>query len=297
MLKKKYSIIHFNNIPNFLVLSAIIPKILGSKVILDIHDLFPEMCMEKFGLPSNHYLIKFLFLEERISIYFADKIIVTNRLHIDRLRHNIISEKDFSIVLNGADEEIFPPFSNHNFNEKKVIIIFPSTISKRLGIDLLIESIDILSKKRDDFILKIFGDGEFKDELKQLLNDKQMENIVYLSNSFVDFDVLNEEYEKSHIGVIPWCKGPSTNLQMPNKIHEYFIKSLCVVAPDLEIIKVYFNNIVAMFKAGDPNSLANTLDLLIRDRNLMKSYSQQGFEFALKHSWQYYKNVYQAIIS
>src|SRR5207344_986145 len=36
--KRRYKVVHVNNMPDFLVFSSIIPRLFGSKVILDIHD-------------------------------------------------------------------------------------------------------------------------------------------------------------------------------------------------------------------------------------------------------------------
>ncbi len=59
-LKKKYKIIHVNNMPNFLVFSCIIPKLFGTKIILDVHDLVPEVYAQKFQFNLNHIFIKLL---------------------------------------------------------------------------------------------------------------------------------------------------------------------------------------------------------------------------------------------
>ncbi len=47
---------------DFLVFTAFIPKIMRVKVILDIHDLMPELYMSKFGLHEDNFLIKFRFI-------------------------------------------------------------------------------------------------------------------------------------------------------------------------------------------------------------------------------------------
>ena len=48
-LKNRYDVIHIHNMPDFLVFLSIIPKIFGSKVVLDLHDPTPEMLMTKFA--------------------------------------------------------------------------------------------------------------------------------------------------------------------------------------------------------------------------------------------------------
>ena len=41
-LKRDYKLIHIHNVPDFLVFTGLIPKLLGAKIILDIHDILPE---------------------------------------------------------------------------------------------------------------------------------------------------------------------------------------------------------------------------------------------------------------
>jgi len=48
--EKKYRIIHIHTLPDFLVFVALIPKLFGAKVILDMHDPMPELYAAKFGV-------------------------------------------------------------------------------------------------------------------------------------------------------------------------------------------------------------------------------------------------------
>ena len=45
---KPYHVIHVHSVPDFLVFAAIVPKLLGARVILDIHDIMPEFYASKF---------------------------------------------------------------------------------------------------------------------------------------------------------------------------------------------------------------------------------------------------------
>ena len=46
-LRRNYDLIHVHNIPEWLVFSTWIPRLSGTKIILDLHDLVPEL------LPPN----------------------------------------------------------------------------------------------------------------------------------------------------------------------------------------------------------------------------------------------------
>src|SRR5262249_28530629 len=42
-IRKRYDFVHVHNMPDFLVFSALVPKLLGAKVVLDLHDPMPEL--------------------------------------------------------------------------------------------------------------------------------------------------------------------------------------------------------------------------------------------------------------
>ena len=294
-LKKKYDVIHINNMPNFLVFSCIIPKLLGAKIILDIHDLVPELFAEKFELPLDSFVIQMLYFEERLSGNFADVVISTNRLITQRLIKNRIRKRIFPEVLNAADEKIFTPFIRNNFLTPEIIVIFPSTIAKRLGLDILLDAFKIISLKKQNIKLKIFGHGEYQEKLKSRISEEQLQHVVSYCGK-ISFEQLNLELERAHIGVIPWPDGYSTNFQMPVKIHEFFIKGLCVICSDVKIIKEYFADRVAFFKAGNANELANKILHLAENPALMATLASKGHAFSQLHPWSKYKRLYQELI-
>jgi glycosyl transferase family 4 len=76
--KRRYHLVHVHNMPDVLVFSALAPKILGAKVILDLHDPMPELMTTIFGLRQNSYSVRLLKQFEKWSIRFADSVIVAN---------------------------------------------------------------------------------------------------------------------------------------------------------------------------------------------------------------------------
>ena len=64
--------------PDFLVFAAAVPKVFGSKVILDMHDVMPELYMCKYQVNYKNTIVKLLILIEKLSFTFVDKIITAN---------------------------------------------------------------------------------------------------------------------------------------------------------------------------------------------------------------------------
>src|SRR6266566_3241724 len=76
-LLRPYDIIHVHNMPDFLVFSALFPKLLGAKVILDVQDVSPELMAAKAKGPLRGIVRRLAIWQERISIAFVDHVVTT----------------------------------------------------------------------------------------------------------------------------------------------------------------------------------------------------------------------------
>ena len=297
VFSKKYKFIHVHNMPNFLVFSAIIPKIFGAKILLDIHDLMPEIFSVKFRIPLNHWLIKMLYLEERFSANFANEIISTNSFHTKRFYENGIRNIRITEIINVADENIFYPPTDKEYTQSELLIAYPSTLAKRLGIDDLLDAIEYLTKKGLNVRLNIYGDGEYRDDITKRIHEKKLESVVSLSDSFIGLKTLSAELDNAHIGVIPLPSNVSNDIAMPVKIYEYFAKKVCVVATDLPLMKSCFNNSVVFYKQGSSADLSATIEKLYNDREIIKKYAEKGYSKFSNQTWSYYKSKYQSLLA
>ncbi|MDD4205401.1 MAG: glycosyltransferase family 4 protein [Candidatus Delongbacteria bacterium] len=292
--KKRYDIIHVNNMPNFLIFSALFAKISGSKIIMDVHDVMPELFAQKFGKDITSKFIKLLYLEERYSLRFADRVISVNSLCTERFIQNKVNKNQYTEIVNAADEDVFKPVQDKVFQKDLLTVIYPATLAiKRNGIDFLLDVMyKIKSLKVYNIKLSIFGGGEDAKLLEVMIKERELENFVYFSGGFVNYDVLNKELEKSSVGIIPLPRGYSTDFQTPVKMHEYFIKRLAVIAADTKLIKKEFSDIVFLFEAGNVDDCVERLITLYNNFDLLNMYSQKGFDYYLNHTWTKYKNDY-----
>jgi hypothetical protein len=76
--KRRYQVIQYHTLPDFIIFSGIIPRMLGAKLVLDMHEVTPEFYMSKFGFGMSHIFVKALKLIEKISVSFAHAVIVIN---------------------------------------------------------------------------------------------------------------------------------------------------------------------------------------------------------------------------
>src|ERR1039457_172887 len=106
-LRRPYNVIHVHSVPDFEVFAALIPHLMGARVILDIHDIVPELYASKFKVGERSLVFRFLVLLERLSIAFSNYVIIANDLWYEKLvRRSVRPEKCIAIT-NYPDLSIF----------------------------------------------------------------------------------------------------------------------------------------------------------------------------------------------
>ena len=70
-VRRRYCVVHVNNMPDALVFSALIPRLFGAKVILDIDDPMPETSGARYGGTARNRLYSLLLRQEKLSVAFA----------------------------------------------------------------------------------------------------------------------------------------------------------------------------------------------------------------------------------
>jgi len=66
--------------PDFIVFTAIVARLQGAKVILDLHDLLPELFVDKKRGWKHLFVAWMLRREEKLSAGYAHHVIVSNHL-------------------------------------------------------------------------------------------------------------------------------------------------------------------------------------------------------------------------
>ncbi len=106
-LKKRYHLVHIHNMPDFLVFSALVPKILGAKVILDLHDPMPELMITIFGLREDSFAVRVLKKLEKWSLGFADVVLTVNEACKKIFSTRSCPPEKINVIMNSPEEMIF----------------------------------------------------------------------------------------------------------------------------------------------------------------------------------------------
>lgn len=293
---RRYALIHVNNMPDFLVFSALVPKLFGRPVIHDIHDLMPEIYAEKFRKPATHWMIRTLAWQERWAARFASRVITVEERLKDILGARGIDRRRIHVLMNLPDDRIFAKrrCAPARGPADPLVLIYHGTLARRLGLDVAIRAVALVARESPGVRFRIIGAGEERDALIDLARELQLGESVSFSEGFVPLEEIPGRLEDADVGIVPLRKSDGTDIMLPTKLLEYVSVGIPCIVPATGTIRRYFDaEMVEFFEAEDVESLAGAIRRLRDDIALRQRLAQQSFErFASRFSWSQHRRTY-----
>lgn len=151
---------------------------------------------------ADNFLTSYIVFILRFFFYnFADKIITNSKG----------SAKSMKLFMFGKNKNkiqyIYNPYltldkikASKKKKMKKNIILSVGRLCKQKNFEDLIIAFSNFNKKNNKYILKIIGQGSYKQKLSDLIRSKKMEKKIFLKGYL---DNLDEEYKKSKLFILP----------------------------------------------------------------------------------------------
>jgi glycosyltransferase involved in cell wall biosynthesis len=266
-IARRYDVIQVHNPPDFLMLAAIVPRLLGARVIFDIHDLSPDMFAMRFAKHRGAGLIeRLLYSVEAWASHFADAVITVHEPYRRELLSRGVSPKKATVVMNSVDERLLPPESDARPPEQCFRVVYHGTITPSYGVHLLVEAAGHLASDLPDLVVEIYGEGDSVPEIIALSHELRIAERIRVSGSYLpQLDVL-ERVRLAQVGVIPNLENRLNRYALSSKLFEYVALQIPVVCADLPTMREHFTDEeLLFFRPGDSRSLADALLSLARD--------------------------------
>lgn len=298
MLKRRYNCIQVHTMPDVLVFSTFIPKLLGAKVLLDLHEPTPELWITKYGEKKYRFLLKMQTWLEQRSIKYADKCItVTNTLQ-KRFAERGADISKISVIPNVCDEKTLLS-KRQNLNDSKnetFRLVTHGLIEERYGHDTIIQAIALLKKELSDIRFDIYGKGEHKSKIEQLVREFKCVDIVTLKG-FVSTEELVKDIFSADAGIIAMKRSPYSELVDTNKMYEYIHLNVPVIASRLPAVENTFDDSCVMFfESGNHEDLARCIVELYNHPEKRKELSENAYHRYEKIRWRKAKKIYLKVI-
>jgi len=295
-LRTPYDVIHVHSVPDFEVFATAIPRLLGAKVILDIHDLVPEFYASKFGVSMKSPVIRFLVLLERLSIAYSDHVIISNDLWRERLIERSVRAEKCTTILNYPDTTIFSGGQSAERKGPGFVLCYPGTLNWHQGLDLAIEAVNLLRDRIPLIKLLIVGDGPERERLRDLIHRLDLEESVSLTG-FMPSEEVARIMSSVDLGVVPKRASAFGNEAFSTKILEFMAMGIAVVVPRTKIDQLYFSNeLVEFFEPDNAKDLAAKILSLWENATRRDQLRVAGAQFAAKNSWDSKKHIYLELV-
>jgi glycosyltransferase involved in cell wall biosynthesis len=300
-LRRPYAVIQVNTMPDALVFATLVPKLLGARVVAYMHEPSPELAETIFGPGVVSRALAFV---EQLALRYADAAItVTDQLKERYVERGARADR-IAVVLNGVDPadrlgDWSPPEAREH--DGSFTIICHGTVDDRYGQDTIVEAAGILRAELPHLRVVLAGRGKTADALQRQIESYGLGDVVRFEG-WVTEARLNDLLHGADVGIVAQKASPYSHLVHTNKMVDYWIFGLPVIASRLRAVaELYDDRTLEYYEPGDPRDLARAIKRLHDDPARRDELARNGRIAHETHGWsvqrEKYVAVYDALLS
>jgi glycosyltransferase involved in cell wall biosynthesis len=294
-LRRRYDVVQANTIPDSIVFASIVPKLLGAKVVLDLHECVPEFFATKYDLALSHPLVRLSAYVEQTAIRYADRALTCTQEMKDAFVSRGAPAEKIDVVLNAADEAIFDvrayPPSPHEAG--RFTLICHGSVEERYGHDTLIEAVALLRDEIPELRLEVYGEGSFLDAVEELVRQRDLGDRVWFAGEYVPIEQLLTAMARSDAGVVAMKKDAFRDLTHCNKMYDLIAMRRPAVISRTRSVQSYFDEgCFEYFDAGDAVDLARAIRELHSRPELAERLVERASEVNEPYRWCHQREIY-----
>lgn len=207
---RKPDIIYHNLHTPFDSAIYLVSRLLKSKYISEVWDLWPEFFWKTGLISKRNPLLKLSYQVEKYLYSKSDAIVFTFKGGYDYIIskgwQKIIKEK-IHYVTNGIDLHEYST-NLHNYkivdpeldDNKKFKVVYIGTLNKVNNVSIIIEAAKIL-KENKDIVFLIYGDGEYRKCFQEECIEQSIDNVI-IKDKYIQFHLLPYILSKSSLNLL-----------------------------------------------------------------------------------------------
>lgn len=298
-IRRPYAVVQATSMPDFLVFAALVPKLFGSRIIAKMQEPTPELAATVF---RQRWLPGILARIEQRAIGFADHTVtVTDQLKQRYVERGAAGDR-ITVVLNGVDPgTMFADGSRCPSKSKpEFVAVCHGTIEDRYGYDTIVNAVRLLHGEMPDLRVVVTGRGSWIPRLMSAISEHGLQGVVRFEG-WVSRARLTEILRSADIGIVAQKASPYSHLVHTNKMVDYWICGLPVIASRLQAVsELYDDNFIEYFEPGDAAALAAAIRRLRSDPVRRSELVENGKLALLRNGWMTqrvtYLSVFDAIL-
>jgi glycosyltransferase involved in cell wall biosynthesis len=295
-LRAPYAVIHVHSVPDFQVFATLVPRLMGARIILDIHDIVPEFYASKFNVSDRSLAFRCLLLVEKLSIAYSDHVIISNHLWQEKITKRAVRPEKCTAIINYPDLSIFSAGEPRVQSADHFLMCYPGTLNWHQGLDLAIRAVALLQDRAPQLKFLIIGDGPERERLTAMVREQLIGDRVEL-RGFIPIEAVAETMRSVDLGVVPKRKDSFGNEAFSTKIMEFMAMSIPVIASRTKIDEFYFNDgLLQFFESGNVEDLAAKIFEMMQNPVRRKTLREESSRFIALNNWDVKKQEYLELI-
>lgn len=301
--RRRYDVIHVHNMPDFLVFSALIPKLQGARVILDVQDVSPELMSAKASKRLRPLLVALAKAQERASAAFADYVVTVGWPFEEKLLSRGLAPTKLTSFINSADPRVFPaalqgpiPYDAGG-QQGPFRFMFYGTISRRLGIDTALRALALARQEAPHLELDIMGSGDDIPLFKALAADLGLQDAVRFFDAVPPGPELANFVVSHDAGIVSYHTDGFADLLLPTKAYEMaWLRRPMVVSSTPGIRSMFRPESVLLCDSEQPEEFAQAMVRLSRDAALRAAMVKNAADDYERFRWEHQRENYYALL-
>ena len=298
-LRRGFDVVQANSLPDVLVFAALVPKLLGARVVLQLLECTPEFVSLKYGLSLGHPIVYLAALVERACIAFADRVITCNDLMRARYAERGAPVEKIHVVMLSSDETIFDPERARSSakTDGTFLVTYHGTLEESLGADTLVRAAALLRDEMPELRVRVFGDGTLKPELVRIVKDARIDERVTFSEGFVPLSELLDGLAAADAGAVPTKSNAMRELTHSTKMFDLIAMRKPAIVARTAAVEAYFDDsCLQLFTSDDPADLARAIRELAADPERRERMVRRAAEVSEPYRWVHQRTRYLALV-
>jgi glycosyltransferase involved in cell wall biosynthesis len=290
-LRGRYDLVYVHNMPDVLVISALLPKLFGAKVILDQHDPMPELMTTIFNMDEKTFGVRVIRWLEKWSMARADLVITVNAACKRIFSTRSCRAEKIGVVMNSPDGEIFPYRAASSYPVRipgqPFAVMYHGSLVERNGLELAVDALARLHKTIPAIELRVYGRSTpYLEQMVAKVHKMGLDDHVRYYGAKT-LEELVHEIEACDVGIVPNQRNTFTDINTPTRIFEYLALGKPVIAPRTPGIQDYFDpKSLLFFDSGNAEQLAERIEHVASHPVDAAAIAERGQKVYLAHTWQ-----------
>lgn len=277
-IKLGADVYHFHD-PD-LIPAGLILKLLGKKVIYDVHEDVPKdiLCKEWIGSPGIRRVISFLSgIFIKFSNLFFDRIIAAT----PSISKGFPQYKT-TVIGNVPNTSLIDAIKPETVVKALPAVIYAGALTKIRGIKEIIEAAGMLEGLVELWLTGWWEDDVFEQECRML---KGWSNVRYFGT--LSLEKTYSIMKQADMGIVNFHAVPNSIESLPNKAFEYLACRLPIVMSEFTYWKDLFGKCAIFVNPMDPRDIAEKIKDLAENPEKMTRLIREGSRMIEnEYSWE-----------